>query len=145
MICPKRQEDGASSEVFNYPKDDFYMPSDNTCTYCGSLHPDIFIARLIAGDVELGTTHKDYKVYIVNASGEPFKQSYREGNLPFAGYDTPDWVTRDIDQAKFYFQHLSIDQMKKFIELLNANKIKFQGGLRFSPLPFFCKPLRRTQ
>jgi hypothetical protein len=100
------------------------------------------MARLELGDVELGTTHKNYKVYVVNAGGEPFKQSYREGNLPFAGYDTPDWVTWDVDQVKFYFQHLSQEQKKKFIELFNTNKIKFQGGLRFNPLPFFCKPTK---
>ena len=42
-----------------------------------------------------------------------------------------------MDQRKFYFMHLSEDQKKKFVELLNANKINFSTPGKFYVLPFF--------
>lgn len=39
---------------------------------------------------------------------------------------------------KFYFQHLSIDQRKRFVELLNSGTMKVGYPGRFYQLPFFC-------
>jgi len=44
-----------------------------------------------------------------------------------------------IGNHKFYYQHLSEEQKKKFVELYNAGKLVVPGG--FYVLPFFCKVL----
>lgn len=64
-----------------------------SCSYCGSMHPDDFM-DIARGDKpgELGPTDKSYKVYV-------------EGTGTF---------------KKFYFQHLSEDQMREFVDLYNA-------------------------
>lgn len=82
------------------------------CSFCGSLHPDDFMTLLIEG-WQLGTTDKNYKAYL----GAP------EGRT----------------ETKFYYQHLSEDQRKQFVELYNQRKITFQGGFGFSRLPFFMR------
>ena len=153
--CPRRSESHFGSSV-QFARDNDYDPSDDTCRYCGSLSADTFISRLEAGDVTLGSTDKNYKVYVKNSGGAQFKQSYRDcpkdkemtgaaGNKYFIsscdqGPDACDhWVTRDTDSTKFYFQHLSQDQRTLFIKLLNEDKIKFSGGFRFYVLPFFIQ------
>jgi hypothetical protein len=118
------------------------------------------MARLEVGDIKLGSTDKNYKVYVENAGGEQFKQSYRNcpndkemigaaGNKYMTwsceGPETcTHWVTREIGTTKFYFQHLSLPQQDRFIELLNEKKVKFQGGIGFYVLPFFCKAVPPT-
>jgi hypothetical protein len=111
---------------------------DGTCQYCGSMNPDTFMARVEAGTVLLGPTDKNYKVYVRNNGGDGFKQTFR--NCPPSAACTPEncahWVTRDHDNQKFYFEHLSVDQRKRFVELFNAQKLQFDGG-SFYTLPFF--------
>ncbi len=46
---------------------------------------------------------------------------------------------------KFYFQHLSADQQNKFIELLNANRIKIGYPGYFYRLPFFCQRITPSE
>jgi hypothetical protein len=110
--------------------------------------------RLEDGTIKLGSTDKNYKVYVENDGGEQFKQTYRNcpqdtemigaaGNKYTAssckGRDTcTHWVTREISGTKFYFQHLSDVQKARFIELLNEKRVKFQGEMGFYVLPFFC-------
>ena len=140
MYCPRRHE---SALARNFPGPDAYREDDNSCTYCGSLNPDEFMRRLEAGDIEIGTTNKNYKVYVHNLGGEPFKQTYRDcprGSAPHMPDECDHWVTREIEQTKFYFQHLSQDQRERFVELLNAKSLRFAGGYGFSPLPFFYVP-----
>ena len=50
------------------------------CSYCGSVHPDEFMAAVEAGEVELEPTDKSYKVYVTGGK---------------------------LSHDKFYFQHLS--------------------------------------
>jgi hypothetical protein len=120
------------------------MPDDGTCFYCGSLAADTFMARLEASDVELGPTDKDYKVYVHNDGGQPFKQTYGET------YEEPAtcgheghvekkfrWHCRDMAQAKFYFDHLSEAQRVRFVELLNQKKLKIGYPGHFYRRPFF--------
>lgn len=125
--------------------------SDGTCSYCGSMNENTFMERLENEDVELGPTDKNYKVYVNNAGGEPFTQSYRDCPPPdvkvvdgkevttkCAGPDTcPHWVTRDVQTTKFYFQHLTKEQKERFIELLNKKKLKIGYPGHFYKLPFF--------
>lgn len=97
------------------------------------------MARLEAGDVRLDPTDKDYKVYVVNEGGAKFLQRARTDSKPFAGWDSPehDWVTSERDEAKFHFQHLSQDQKRRFVELLNGKKIRIGEPGRFYRLPYF--------
>lgn len=39
--------------------------------------------------------------------------------------------------GKFYFQHLSVEQRKAFVELLNAKTLKLAFPGHFYVLPFF--------
>jgi hypothetical protein len=145
-----------------FARDNDYDPSDDTCQYCGSLNPDTLIARLEAGDVLLGSTDKNYKVYVENNGGAPFKQSFRDcpkdkkmtgfgGNEYFVSScdGGPDacthWVTRETSETKFYFPHLSDEQRTRFIELFNEKRIKFSGGYGFYVMPFFCRAAPATQ
>ena len=41
--------------------------------------------------------------------------------------------------GKFYFQHLSVDERKKFIELYNAKTMRMGYPGQFYVLPFFVK------
>jgi hypothetical protein len=71
------------------------------------------MVALEAGTVAIGATDKDYKIY-VSGDGVP------KGTI------------------KFYFQHLTVEQRKRFIELVNEKKIVWQSGERgFYVLPFF--------
>jgi len=149
--CGRRAESGAAMST---EKDADFYREDGTCSYCGSLNPDVLMARLEAGTVKLGSTDKNYKVYVENDGGEQFKQTYRDcpkdtetvgnnGNRYMTcsckepGTCTH-WVTREVNGTKFYFQHFSPEQQKRFIELLNQKKVKFEGGLGFYVWPFFC-------
>lgn len=144
MECPRRIESGLSSAVFKHlDKEDHYR-DDNTCSFCGSLNPDALIERLEAGNVELGPTDKNYKVYVHNAGGEVFKQTYRDCHTQGVK-DCPGpkecthWVTRPMEVTKFYFQHFSEEQRHRFIELLNEKKVKIGYPGRFYVLPFFIQ------
>jgi hypothetical protein len=115
---------------------------DNTCSYCGSLNNDYFMERLEAGDIECGPTDKSYKVYVRNKGGDPFKQHYR--NCPpdsprHMSEDCDHWVTREVQETKFYFQHLTHSQMRRFVELMNAGKIALGAPGYFYTLPFFTR------
>lgn len=112
---------------------------DESCSYCGSLNPDVFMERLEAGDVTLGPTDKSYKVYVHANEGAPvFKSTFRDNNCP-GGSDPTKWVwtTRETRDCKFYFQHLTVEQQKRFLELLNEKKLKISEPGRFYRLPFF--------
>lgn len=151
MRCPRRGE----SVMGSYPGEDRYEESDKTCSYCGSLDPEVFMQRLEAGDVELGPTDKSYKVYVRNVGGATFLQTYRncyemsKPALPTCKGpdDCSHWVTRETSQAKFYFQHLTDEQKQRFVELYNQHvrkervmKIGYPGY--FYSLPFFMVPLK---
>lgn len=60
-MCPRRKEIDAS--VFKVPAGPDTWSEKQTCSYCGSLHPDEFMKRIEAGD-EVGPTDKNYKAYL---------------------------------------------------------------------------------
>ena len=111
---------------------------DGSCSYCGSLNGDEFMARLRAGDVELGPTDKSYKVYVNNKGGAAFKQTYRTDDDRTGDRTKWVWVTREIEHTKFYFQHLSPLQQTEFVELYNEGQIKLGFPGYFYTLPYFC-------
>lgn len=120
-------------------------PDDGTCDFCGSLQPDIFMARLEAGDVELVPTDKSYKVYVRNIGGQPFAQAFRTDEPSKPGEILKDphdqshwtWETRELSQAKFYFEHLSEAQMRRFVDLLNQKRLRIGYPGHFYRLPYF--------
>lgn len=112
-----------------------HWPDDGTCHHCGSLRGDVFMARLEAGDVELGPTDKNYKVYVHNKGGAKFKHSHSGKMDDLAGRFM--CTTDERDEAKFYFQHLTEDQMKRFVELLNEKKLKIGEPGYFYQQPYF--------
>lgn len=81
------------------------------CSFCGSLHPDDFM-RLIKEGWVWGATDKNYKAYI----GAPDGSSSME--------------------TKFYFKHLSDEQQREVVELVNAGSVRF-GPSGLYRLPFF--------
>ena len=153
FVCPRRTESSIGLSP-QFARDNDYDSSDDSCQYCGALNPDTFMRRLEAGDVRLGSTDKNYKVYVENDGGEPFKQTYRDcprdkemtnaaGNKYMkSSCEGPvtctHWVTLATDSTKFYFQHLSEAQQERFTALLNEKRIKFLGNIGFYVLPFFC-------
>lgn len=100
------RRDPAMDAVSNYPTIDSWR-EDGTCSYCGSMNPDKFM-ELVEQGVEVIPTDKNYKAYI------------RHGGH---------------GQAKFYFQHLSKEQMVKFVDLYNSGTMKVSGS--FYNMPFF--------
>lgn len=103
MTCPRRTESFTQASTL---EGEDHWGKDNTCSYCGSMHPDKLFEAINAGE-ELGPTDKSYKVYVGHTQ-------------------------------KFYFQHLSVEQRKQFIDLINAKTIKLGYPGHFYVLPFFC-------
>ncbi len=112
--CPRRAETGFGDILF-YKRENDYDEARDNCFYCGSLDPDTFMARIEGGTILLGATDKNYKVYVTNDGGD------------------------SLATVKFYFPHLSEEQKKRFVELMNEKKLKFEGGIGFYVLPFFCR------
>lgn len=141
LPCPRRVENPIANT--RYPPEKDHWHPDNSCSYCGSLNPDVFMSRLEAGDVKLIPTDKRYKAYLRNTTGEPFKQHYRDCPKD-ATCKGPDdcthWVTRETSETKFYFQHLSEPQIHRLIELVNQKKINFAEPGYFYVLPYFARP-----
>lgn len=146
IVCPRRVESGMAN---SFPEPDIYREEDDKCSYCGSLNPDTFMKRLEAGDIELGPTDKNYKAYVENKGGQSFKQHYRDcyTGKEDPGYksctgpdDCTHWITREQEHGKFYFQHLSVEQRKRFVELLNEKKLHIGMPGHFYTRLFFIAP-----
>lgn len=139
--CPRRIEQyGPGSDSRGHDK---FI--NGQCSYCGSLSGDLFMERLEKGDVVLGSTDKNYKVYVTNDGGADFTRGYRTDSLPFEGHESTNhtWVVDAVRTTKFYFQHLSEAQRARFIELYNDGKFRFEMGISFYVPPFFCRPVPR--
>lgn len=137
QICPRAIEDGADKTplgTFRYLN---RPAADTSCHYCGSMDADLLMQRLEARDVELEPTDKSYKVYVANRGGLPFFQAHRTDNDRSGDQANWTWAVREIQQTKFYFQHLSTDQRKRFVELLNQRLLLIGPPGHFYRLPFF--------
>lgn len=103
FTCPRRIAEGHASAdsplVYDGPNQDEWR-RDKTCSYDGSLHPDVFMEYVKAGK-EVGTTDKGYKFYL---------DEY-EGTVAGA--------------KKFYTHHLSEDQGYEFFYLWQAGEINW--------------------
>lgn len=94
-------------------KGDHYR-SNGTCSYCGSVSQEAFLAFIEAGG-EVGPTDKSYKAYLTATD------------------------TVQPPGIKFYFQHLDEAGQRKFIELVNAKRVRIGYPGHFYVLPFFCR------
>lgn len=110
MKCPRREDSPVAASAF--PGDDNYATRD-CCSFCGSMNPDTLMTRLEEQTVELTPTDKNYKIYVKNAGGTP------------------------IEAIKFYFQHFSVEQRQRFVDLLNEKKLKLAFPGHFYTPPFF--------
>ena len=115
FICPRRQEVGADKpgHPFKYGNEDHWRKDDNnTCSWCGSMHPDDFmeIAKTgFSGGGQLVPTDKSYKVY--------------------AG----------LTHYKFYFMHLSEVQQIEFERLAREGLLNIASPGHFYVAPFFMR------
>lgn len=112
-VCPRREESPVGA-LGRYPEHDLWQDRDGErcCTYCGSRNPDDLMALLRAGAAELGPTDKNYKAYVRGLDG---------------------------DHGKFYFQHLSVEQRREFVDLLNRKAFPIGYPGHFYVLPFFAQ------
>lgn len=78
------------------------------------MHPDDFMAHCENGTAEIGPTDKSYKAYV----RVPGNQS----------------------QGKFYFQHLSDEQKRHFVDLYNDHVFTVGYPGHFYQMPFFMGP-----
>lgn len=112
FLCPRRIEGGMSAKDEN----DCWNQHDGhrVCSYCGSAHPEDVLAGIEDGSIVLTPTDDSYKTYI---SGGKINHC----------------------TTGFYFQHLSQEQMDRFIELHNNKKMKIDYPGRFYVKPYFCQ------
>lgn len=134
---------------------------DGTCSYCGSINNDEFMRLVETSECELEATDKDYKVYVWDADpqvgvprifGMTNSADQPRGWTPVADVDPVLLTKHRVSEhttfvsieptparrmRKFYFEHLSAEQRRRFVELMNAKRLRFNGG-GFYVLPFFC-------
>ena len=130
FVCPRRYHI-ADTKPDNWSVGSSLSPYDKDlnllhCSYCGSLHPDIFM-DLIQQDYYIIPTDKDYKAYL--AKPPAFN------NAPTTS--DPNEITHGDTIAKFYLMHLSKAQRIQFIELVNEKQVKFGFPGYFYITPYF--------
>ena len=170
MICPRRGE--APFAMRGDDGKDFWRGGGDGCSYCGSISPEDFFAAVEAG-AEIGPTDKSYKAYVdmpdpnagqprvvSSTNFDPASEGYvrvtaeNADSLPLSWDDRKDAGERDLwvkiaptsarRQGKFYFQHLSPEQRRMFIELYNAKKMKVGYPGHFYSRPFFCSEVQTS-
>lgn len=154
--CPRKAEASMASQLAH----ESHWREDGTCSYCGSISADAFFVAITAG-CEIGPTDKDYKVYVDLVEPNPDELTVK-GTSNAKDRPGPNWVPADaaaLEKAgfsskyttwmlyeprgpkkfgKFYFQHFTVDERKRFVDLLNAKAIKIGHPGHFYRLPFFC-------
>jgi hypothetical protein len=131
-----------------------------SCSYCGSLAPDRFM-ELVEQGWWVDPTDKAYKAYLAEpltdeqvaqrrtdwmAAG--FVQRMRDAACTDHAKNVEAVIEREWQQmpasqghgqvlAKFYYQHLSVDQQQRFVELINDGGMRIGTPGYFYALPFF--------
>lgn len=112
------------------------VQGDNlSCNFCGSLHPDTFMEWIEAGG-EVTPTDKSYKAYIKCPLPNERYGEVTEDVTEGGGHITTVYGR----EAKFYYQHLSDEQKKRFVDLYNSRTMKVGYPGRFYVSPFFMVP-----
>lgn len=159
-MCPRRSEGPAFTKG-----PDTWIERDGypCCSFCGSLKPSAFFEAIEVG-AELGPTDKSYKVYVDlkdPRAGELKVTGIRnsdpddggdwikitEENLPevladgWGAHNLGHWMIKsrraDILTSKFYFQHLTVEEQQKFVDLINAKTMNIGYPGFFYATPFF--------
>lgn len=157
--CPRKTNEATLPVQFKAP---VFWEKDGTCSYCGSLSPEKFFEALDK-NCELVPTDKNYKVYVEipnpqagqewplmssfsdePPSGDGWLQVTDELRQKYFLDDGKKWIKLSkmsaTDQAKFYFMHLSEEQMQKFIDIYNEKKLHFAFPGYFYVSPYFMRP-----
>ena len=138
--CPRQRDEAVLPTQREHRT---HVTHKGTCSYCGSLTEDLFLASVRAGH-ELGPTDKNYKVYVKRPNPRVGKTSVvgRRSWTDASGerhhediHGTEPALTHD----KFYFQHLSSEGQTEFLELLNSGVAKVGMPGHFYVLPFFAR------
>jgi hypothetical protein len=156
--CPRRYEGSMFRDAeFN----DYWHEREGSraCSYCGSAHPDELFACVETG-YEVVPTDKNYKIYFdqpdarsgqrveiggesgpaYNDAGKPNKPDLTMAEKLSGRYDRKLYGTAAATrQNKFYFQHLSRDEMQRFIDLYNNKTMKVGTPGHFYVRPYFMK------
>lgn len=162
FLCPRRAE--TVMTMVSRDGRDWWDQRDGhkACSYCGSLSPEEFFAAVKAGHAVV-PTDKNYKAYVDLPNpqvGQTIEIGSESGPAFRDGKQTRDDLTDEEKRtgkyrrvimgkasatisAKFYFQHLSDQERDRFIELLNAKKMKLAMPGHFYVTPFFAK--RRSE
>lgn len=139
-----------------------------SCSFCGSLHPVRFMELVRAGWV-VGPTDKNYKAYLgqpltdaviaerkaawlakTDGLAEAIRQLAREDGQSEEQVESSlnlKWNERELpllqgscgQEAKFYYQHLTPEEMTEFVQLYNERKMHVGYPGHFYVLPFFCQ------
>lgn len=115
------------------------------CSYCHSIKPEDVFAGIEDGTIELAPTDKGYKVYI-DLVGDGLCPDCRGSGLEDLKLPEKCWLCKGSGKgaqhhqvAKFYFQHFSTEDRERFLELHNANKIKYGYPGYLYRLPYFTR------
>lgn len=145
--CPRRYDDAAVKDTW---RDHVGLAGQKRgCSYCGSMHPDDFMQAIRDGH-QVGPTDKSYKAYLSKALTPDELAAHRDNEIARWALDV-DLIkaTEIVDKhlaetpahgqslGKFYFQHLSEDQMREFIDILNAGRMNIGYPGHFYSPPFF--------
>lgn len=133
QTCPRRmQEMGPWERTQNL---DTWVEADAgegdpgpRCSFCGSLHPGRFLELVLEGWA-VGPTDKPYKAYLDEVLDGPERTAVPGEPLPPVR----------CGRAKFYYQHLSSEQMQTFINLYRDGVMRLAYPGHFYVLPFFIR------
>lgn len=138
------------------------------CSYCGSMHPEDLFKCIEEKSCEISGTDKNYKIYVQVAhpdAGSPCVLSSAnfehvgEGwvkvtpenvdSLPLDDYqrkhynDGKHWVKVEPRpknaHLKFYYPHLTKEQMIKFLDLWNEGKLPLEPQFGLYVMPYFAR------
>lgn len=161
--CPRRAE-----SIHQAPGPDTWADRPSltggigpSCSYCGSLNPDVFMAKIRDGWI-VGPTDKPWKAYLDQPFTSDEIQRIKTGSITWktarrlkldegatkeeatTAADT-DWDTHEAPKltgrtvAKFYFVHLSVEQQAEFLALHNTRAMRLSYPGHLYVLPFFAR------
>lgn len=156
LTCPRRGDPfayGAGEERQDYWYERNHM---RVCSYCGSLHPDDFMKAIDDGH-EIGPTDKNYKAYVdlpnpdvgkMVWSGSSSGPAFRDGQPTLPDLTPEEIAAGRYSRAnyspagpklngKFYYQHLSHEQMQRFVDKVNDKSMKIGYPNYFYRKPYF--------